>query len=95
ITDLVAVGSPGMDVWSRAALGTKADVWAGIAPDDPIGLVPHTRVEGFGHAADPTSPGFGANALPVGGAHGHNGYLVAGTESLRAIALLATGRRPS
>lgn len=95
ITDLVAVGSPGMDVWSRGALGTKADVWAGIAPDDPIGLVPHTRVEGFGHAGDPTSPGFGANALPVGGAHGHNGYLVAGTESLRAIALLATGNRPS
>lgn len=95
ITDLVAVGSPGMDVWTTAALRTKAAVWAGIAPDDPIGLVPHTRVEGFGHATDPTSPAFGAHPLPVDGAHGHNGYLVAGTESLRAIALLATGGRPT
>ena len=93
ITDLVAVGSPGMDVWNRSALRTRAGVWAGVAPDDPISLVPHTRVEGFGHAADPTSPTFGADPLPVGGAHGHNGYLVAGTESLRAIALLATGTR--
>ena len=95
VTDLVAVGSPGMDAWSRTALRTRAEVWAGIAPDDPIALVPHTRVDGFGHAADPTSPAFGAQTLPVGGAHGHNGYLVAGTDSLRAIAQLATGGRPS
>jgi hypothetical protein len=94
VSDLVAVGSPGMDVWSRSALRTRAEVWAGIAPDDPIALVPHTRVEGFGHAADPTSTAFGAHSLPVGGAHGHNGYLVAGTDSLRAIASLATGGRP-
>ncbi|MGO4600013.1 alpha/beta hydrolase [Terrabacter sp. 2RAF25] len=91
IADLVVVGSPGMDVWTRSALRTKAEVWAGIAPDDPIGIVPHTRVEGFGHAADPTAPDFGARSLPVGGAHGHNGYLVSGTESLRAIAQIVTG----
>ena len=92
VTSLVVVGSPGMDVWSRAALRTSATVWAGIAPDDPIALVPHTRVDGLGHEADPTSPSFGARPLPVGGAHGHNGYLVAGTDSLAAVARIATGR---
>lgn len=91
VSSLVVVGSPGMDVWTRAALHTTATVWAGLAPDDPIGVVPHTRVEGFGHAADPTAPAFGARALPVDGAHGHNGYLVAGTGSLRAIAQIVTG----
>src|SRR5689334_6812024 len=38
VSSLVVVGSPGMDVWSRAGLHTSATVWAGIAPDDPIGL---------------------------------------------------------
>lgn len=92
VAALVAIGSPGMDVWTRSALHTTAAVWAGIAADDPIGVVPHTRVDGFGHAADPTTPTFGAEPLPVSDARGHNGYLVAGTDSLRAIAQIATGR---
>lgn len=95
VSSLVVVGSPGMDVWSRAALHTRATVWAGIAPDDPIGVVPHTRVDGLGHAADPTAPDFGARALPVDGAHGHNGYLVVGTGSLHAIAAITIGRQPA
>jgi hypothetical protein len=95
VSNLVVVGSPGMDVWTRSALHTSATVWAGVAADDPIGLVPHTRVEGFGHAADPTSPSFGARPLPVAGAHGHNGYLAAGTDSVRAIAQIATGNGSS
>lgn len=92
VSALVVVGSPGMDVWTRAALHTRATVWAGLAPDDPIAVVPHTRVDGFGHAADPTAPGFGARPLPVGAVHGHNGYLVPGTASLRAIARIADGQ---
>jgi hypothetical protein len=48
-------------------------------------------MDGYGHAADPTSPEFGAMALPVAGAHGHNGYLVAGTASLRAIGEIVSG----
>jgi hypothetical protein len=91
VSALVAIGSPGMDVQSRAGLRTSAEVWAGTAPEDPIGVVPHTRVNGFGHAADPTHPAFGARALPVRDARGHNGYLVAGTDSLRAIAQIAVG----
>ncbi|MEW1953580.1 alpha/beta hydrolase [Terrabacter sp. NPDC080008] len=95
VSALVVVGSPGMDVWSRSGLHTSARVWAGVAADDPIGLVPHTRIDGLGHAADPTTPAFGALPLPVEGAHGHNGYLVAGTASLRAIAQIASGQQPS
>lgn len=91
-SSLVVVGSPGMDVWSRAGLHTSATVWAGIAPGDPIGAVPHSRIDGYGHAADPTTPDFGAEALPVDGARGHNGYLVPGTGSLRAIAEIAIGQ---
>ena len=91
VASMVVVVSPVMDVQTGAALHTPATVWAGIAPDDPIGVVPHTRVNGFGHAVDPTEPAFGARPLPVDGAHGHNGYLVAGTGSLRAIAQIVTG----
>jgi hypothetical protein len=91
VSSMVVIGSPGMDVWTRSALHTRATVWAGTAADDPIGVVPHSRMDGYGHAADPTSPEFGAMALPVDGAHGHNGYLVAGTASLRAIGEIVSG----
>lgn len=94
VASMVVIGSPGMDVTTRADLHTRATVWAGIAPEDPIGVVPHTRVNGFGHAADPTDPAFGARTLPTGGARGHNGYLVARTQSLRAIAQIAVGGTP-
>jgi hypothetical protein len=92
VSSIIVVGSPGMDVWTRAGLHTSAEVWAGIASDDPIGVVPHSRIDGYGHAADPTTRAFGARLLPVAGARGHNGYLVAGSESLRAIAQIATGQ---
>jgi hypothetical protein len=95
VSAMVAIGSPGMDVRSRAGLRSSAEVWAGIAPEDPIAVVPHTRVNGFGHGADPTDPAFGARALPVGGARGHNGYLAVGSESLRAIAQIAVGEGSS
>lgn len=90
VAAMVVIGSPGMDVATRADLHTPATVWAGIAREDPIGVVPHTRVNGFGHAADPTDPAFGAKALPTKGARGHNGYLVVGTDSLRAVAQIST-----
>ncbi|GAB3448894.1 hypothetical protein GCM10027517_34470 [Phycicoccus ginsengisoli] len=92
VGDIVAVGSPGMDVERRADLGTTARVWAGRAAGDPIGLVPYTRYDDLGHGADPTSVAFGALPLPVAGAHGHNDYLAPGTASLAAIARIAVGR---
>lgn len=92
VGDIVAVGSPGMDVQRRADLGTTARVWAGRADGDPIGLVPYARYGDLGHGADPTSRAFGALALPVAGAHGHNDYLEPGTASLAAIARIAIGQ---
>jgi len=89
---LIALGAPGMDVNSASQLHTRARVWAGTAPDDPIELVPHAHIGDLGHSADPTSPAFGATALPTGNAHGHNGYFTPGTLSLRNIAHIALGR---
>lgn len=91
-SDLVAIGSPGMDVPDEAGLRTTARVWAGRAPGDPISLVPHTRIGDLGHGADPTDPSFGARRLPVDGAYGHNDYLTPGTASLRNVARIAVGR---
>ena len=81
-----------MDVGRAADLHARASVWAALAPDDPIALVPHTRVDGYGHGANPAAPEFGALALPDDGAHGHNGYLAPGSQSLVSIADLAVGR---
>ncbi|MFC8501892.1 alpha/beta hydrolase [Pedococcus sp. NPDC057267] len=92
VSDIVAIGSPGMDVEHRADLGTTARVWAGRAEGDPIGLVPYTRFGDLGHGADPTAPAFGALPLPVDGAYGHNDYLAPGTASLAAMARIAVGQ---
>ena len=89
---LIVLGAPGMDVNTASQLHTRARVWAGTAPDDPIELVPHAHIGDLGHSADPTSPAFGATALPTGNAHGHNGYFTPGTLSLRNIAHIALGR---
>jgi hypothetical protein len=91
VADIVAIGSPGMDVERRADLGTSARVWAGRAEGDPIGLVPYTRFDDLGHGADPTAASFGALPLPVEGAYGHNDYLAPGTASLAAMARIAVG----
>lgn len=89
---IVAIGSPGMDVDTAAQLHTRASVWAALVADDPIGLVPHTMVDGYGHGANPVDPSFGAHLLPDEGAHGHNGYLTDGSQSLTSIAAIAVGR---
>jgi hypothetical protein len=88
---IVAIGSPGMDVETAAQLHTKAAVWAALASDDPVALVPYTMVDGYGHGQNPASPDFGAHVLPDAGAHGHNGYLTSGSQSLVSIARLAVG----
>jgi hypothetical protein len=91
VASIIAIGSPGMDVERAADLRSRAPIWAALAPDDPIALVPYTMVDGFGHGANPASPEFGALALPHDGAHGHNGYLAAGSQSLTSIASIAVG----
>ncbi|MFD0822411.1 alpha/beta hydrolase, partial [Micromonospora zhanjiangensis] len=44
VTDLVALGAPGMGADRMDRLGTGARVWAALAPDDWIRRVPEVRI---------------------------------------------------
>ncbi|MFC3500217.1 alpha/beta hydrolase [Micromonospora krabiensis] len=89
VTDVVTLGGVGTGVDRAAALGTGRRVWAAEAPDDWIRRVPQVRLPGLGHGRRPADPAFGAYALPVAGAHGHDGYLVPGSATLAAVAAVA------
>ncbi|MFD3514001.1 alpha/beta hydrolase [Streptomyces sp. NPDC058657] len=89
--DLVAVASPGMHADSAAGLRTKARVWAAKDATDWIDRIPHVRVLGLGHGADPADAAFGARPVPATTAHGHTGYFAPGTDSLRAFAAITEG----
>jgi pimeloyl-ACP methyl ester carboxylesterase len=86
VTDLVAIGSPGMDAGSVDDLGTTARLWAGSAPTDWTRRIPPVRVLGAGHGRHPTDRSFGALPLDVHDADGHDGYFVPGTVALASIA---------
>lgn len=92
VTDLVAIGSPGMGVDRAADLHTAARVWAGRSPDDWISDVPDVQVLGVGHGTEPVDPGFGARVFGTTGVHDHDEYLNPGTESLRNIAWIVLNR---
>jgi hypothetical protein len=93
VTDMVVFGSPGMDIPDASALGDGVRLWATARnPGDWIGDVPYLEVAGLGHGADPTSSSFGSRVISSAGAYGHNGYLAAGTTSLRNYADIALGR---
>ncbi|MFI2608734.1 alpha/beta hydrolase [Kitasatospora sp. NPDC018619] len=90
---VVVLGSPGMGIGSAADLDPGVPLWATARNgSDWIGRVPHVRLFGLGHGADPTAPGFGARPLPATGSHGHDGYFAPGTASLAAYAAVALGR---
>ncbi|GAA2685121.1 alpha/beta hydrolase [Actinoplanes palleronii] len=91
VTDIVAIGSPGMGVGDRAALGGGARVWAGSAPDDWTRKLPGIRVFGLGHGRLPIDPAFGALPLPAGDVTGHDGYFEADTSALAAMAQISIG----
>jgi hypothetical protein len=91
VTDLVAVGAPGMGVGDADDLRTEARVWAAEAPTDWIRRVPGVRLFGLGHGRHPVDPEFGARLLPTGGVAGHDGYLVPGADTLTAIGRIAVG----
>ncbi|MEV0647671.1 alpha/beta fold hydrolase [Phytomonospora sp. NPDC050363] len=93
VTDLVALGSPGMDVDTAAELGTNARVWAGLAADDPITNVPDLRVLGLGHGEDPADAEFGALRLDATGNSGHDGYFVPGATVLRGLTAIIESTR--
>ena len=86
VTDLVAIGSPGMDAGSVSDLGTTARLWAGSSPTDWTRRIPGVRVFGAGHGRHPTDVGFGALPLDVHDADGHDGYFVTGTTALASLA---------
>ncbi len=91
VTDLVALGSPGMDVSRAADLHTNARVWAGSDPTDWTLRLPEIRMLGAGHGTNPTAASFGALPLHVGDAAGHDGYFVSGTDALASIAGVVAG----
>ncbi|MFJ8884178.1 alpha/beta hydrolase [Streptomyces sp. NPDC102402] len=90
-TDLVVLGSPGMRADDVAGLRTRARVWAAKDDTDWIDDVPHVRLAGLGHGADPADEAFGARRVPAEDAEGHTGYFAPGTDSLRAFAAIAEG----
>jgi pimeloyl-ACP methyl ester carboxylesterase len=91
VTDLVALGSPGMDVSRASDLRTRARLWVGSAGGDWTRWLPDLRILGLGHATNPSRPWFGARRLDVRGAGGHDGYFMPGTASLRSLAAVVTG----
>jgi pimeloyl-ACP methyl ester carboxylesterase len=91
VTDLVALGSPGMDVARASRLRTHARLWVGSASHDWTRWLPDLRILGLGHGTNPSRPWFGAHKLDVSGAGGHDGYFVPGTTSLRSIAAVVDG----
>jgi pimeloyl-ACP methyl ester carboxylesterase len=91
VTDLVALGSPGMDVMRAGQLPAGARLWVGSAAGDWTRWLPDVRILGLGHGTNPSRPWFGARRLDVTGAGGHDGYFVPGTISLRSLAAVVDG----
>jgi hypothetical protein len=98
VTDVIALGAPGMGVATAADLG-GVRVWSALAADDWIRRIPQLRIGHLGHGRRPSAPGFGAVALPTAGVSGHDGYLCPGSATLAAVASVvldgrATGVAP-
>lgn len=86
VTDLVALGAPGMGANRVADLHTRARVWAAESPHDWIRFVPGLRIFHLGLGTHPADPDFGARTLPVAGVDGHPDYLTDGSATLSAVA---------
>ena len=84
VSDVIALGAPGMGADRAADLG-GARIFSALAPADWIRRVPQGRLFGLGLGRRPSSPDFGATALPTEGVAGHDYYLVEGSSTLRAI----------
>lgn len=91
VTDLVALGSPGLDVGGAGELRTHARLWVGSAGGDWTRWLPDLRLLGLGHGTNPARPWFGASRLDVSGSGGHDGYFTPGSASLRSLANVVLG----
>jgi hypothetical protein len=98
IDALAVIGSPGSGAQSVAELHVRdGNVFVGEAAWDPV-----ANTAFFG--SDPGSAGYGAHPMSVNGgvdhitdnvltaSIGHNGYLTAGSESVRNLALIGIGQ---
>jgi alpha-beta hydrolase superfamily lysophospholipase len=86
VTDLVALGAPGMGADRAADLRTTARVWAAESPHDWIRFIPGIRILHLGLGTHPADTDFGARPLPVAGVDGHPDYLTDGSATLGAVA---------
>ncbi|RLP79923.1 hypothetical protein EAD89_29225 [Micromonospora sp. BL4] len=91
VGDVVSLGGIGAGVQHADELRGGRRFWAGEAPTDWIRRVPSVRLPGLGYGRRPGDPAFGARPLPVGGVAGHDGYLVAGSATLAAVAAVVLG----
>lgn len=89
--NIVAIGSPGMDVRRAADIGGTARIWSMRTSNDPILLTPFVRFGDLGHGTDPTDPAFGATRLATGSARGHSDYYKPGTTALVNLAKVVIG----
>src|SRR4051812_40125780 len=58
VSDVIALGSPGMGASRAADLG-GAHIWSALAPQDWIRRIPQMRILGLGLGKRPSSAGFG------------------------------------
>jgi pimeloyl-ACP methyl ester carboxylesterase len=84
VTDVVDLASGGV---GDGTLPAGVQRWTALGAADPIRFVPHVRLAGLGLGADPADTP-GAQALPVPVDCDHDGYLVAGSPTLGAVAAL-------
>ena len=91
VTDIVALGSPGMGVDRRRRPAHHAPA-SGPVPPPRLDPPPARRADPRRRPRHPPAdPAFGALPLPVGGVAGHDGYFVPGTAFLDALAAIAIG----
>ncbi len=90
--DCVALGSPGMGVWRRDTLGTRARLWAAYAAADWIRVFPRVRLGRLGLGRSPLHAELGATRFSTGDITGHCAYFTEGSESLLNVARIALGR---
>lgn len=91
VTDLVALGAPGMAARHADDLG-GARVWSALAGTDWIRRIPQVRLLDLGHGRRPSHPAFGARPLPAAGVAGHDFYLTPGSATLEAVVPIVLGR---
>lgn len=91
VTDLVLLGSPGIDALTARGLKRHGRLWVGSASGDWTRWVPDLRLLGLGHGANPARPWFGARRLDTTGVSGHDGYFVPGTPFMTELAGVLIG----